>query len=147
LRWGGGTLAEAVGERGDVGRDAEDVGKGAAFEQLAIGGEALLRGQRRVEPVAGGVAHGEPARGRGRVVMADRGRRQRERERQRVRARLLVELEEPRGHGGHAEGRGEIGRPDAAIEDGRPVDGAAEPGHGLGAGEDRGDHVVGRDVR
>jgi hypothetical protein len=64
-----------------------------------------------------------------------------------VRARLLVELEEPRGHGGDAKGRGEIGRPDAAIENGRPVDGAAEPGHGLGAGKDRGDHVVGRNRR
>ena len=143
----GGALAEAVGERGDGGRDAEDVGKDAAFEQLAVGGEALLRCQRRVEAVAGGIAHGEPARGGCRIVMSHGGRRQRERQRQRVRARLLVELEEPRGDGGHAEGRGEIGRPDAAIEDSRPVDGAAEPSHGLGAGEDRRDHVVGRDRR
>src|SRR6516162_6277999 len=62
-------------------------------------------------------------------------------------ARLLVELKQPRGDGGHAEGRSEIGRPDAAVENGRPVDGAPEPGHGLGAGEDRGDHVAGCDRR
>src|SRR5262249_14190013 len=83
---------------------AEDVGEKTTFEQLAIGREALLRRQGRVEPVAGGVADGEPARGRGRVVMSHGGCGQRERQRQRVRARLRVELEQPRGHGGHAGG-------------------------------------------
>ena len=73
------------------------------------------------------------------------GRREDERERQRIGGGPVIEPAEPRGDGSDGERRGKIGRPDAAIENRRPVDGATQPGHGFGAGEDRGDHVVRRD--
>ena len=68
-------------------------------------------------------------------MVADAGRREAQRKRKRIGGLAGVEPHEPRGHRGNAERRGEIGRPDAAVENARAVDGAAEPGHRLVAGE------------
>ena len=107
----------------------------------------MLRRARGDEAVAGGVAQREPARPAAGIVASDAGRGERERERQRVGGGAGVELEESRGYRGDGEGRGEIARPDAAIERRGSVDGAAEPGHRLVAGENRGDDVVGARCR
>jgi hypothetical protein len=140
----GDSFAEPVCERCEVGRHAVDGWKELTFDEAAVGSEALPGRQRRNEPVARSMAEREPARGGGGVVMSYSRRCQRERERQRIGGGLFVELEEPRGGGGDAEGCREVGRPDAAIKNRRAIDRAPQPGHRLDAGKDRAHDVVSR---
>ena len=98
-------------------------------------------------PRRGGLADREPARGGHRGVMAGAGRRHDQRGGQRMRGLRLIEPQQPGGDGGDAERGGEIARPDAAIEHARPVDGGAEPDHGLVARDDGGGEIGRVDLR
>ena len=61
-----------VGQDRDIRRDAIDIRKQARLQHIEIGGKSRLRGQSGVEASARGIADGEPARRRHRVMLADR---------------------------------------------------------------------------
>ena len=117
-----------------------------AVEQRHVAGIALGRRQRRRAPRPRGLAEDQPAAHPARAPAPDATARHDERERHGVRGAIGRQIEQPRGHGGRRDGRREVGRPDAAIENFRPADGAAEAAHHLVAHRERGGELPRVDV-
>src|SRR5262249_12556333 len=115
-------LAQSVGERGAIRRDAVHIREETAINQLNVGGKTLLGRARGAQSIAARVAQREPARATCRIVVAYAGRRERQRERQRVGRDTGIELAQPRGDRSDGEWCRKIGRPAAAAEHRRPVD-------------------------
>ena len=135
--------AEARGQRFDLGVDPVRVLEPRAVEQRRVAADAVLRGLRRANPVRDRHRQDHRASRQRAVETPGASGRQHQGERERVRGLLFAEMQHACRDRGRSQRRGEIGRPQPAIEDARAVDGDAEPGHQFGADPDRAGDGVG----